>query len=69
MGEIADMIIEGVLCEQCGAYVGDEVGFPRSCPDCERERTPKVKCAYCSKMVAPSGMLQHHAAKHARGTP
>lgn len=39
MGDIADMMIEGVLCESCGSYMGketgypDEEGFPRSCCD------------------------------------
>ncbi len=35
MGEIADSIIYGLLCQDCGAYIdGDEPGFPRSCPMC-----------------------------------
>lgn len=37
MGEIADMMLEGVLCERCGEYIGDGVGHPRLCNACELE--------------------------------
>lgn len=43
MGEIADMIVEGDMCE-CGQFIFDENGeatmgdgYPRLCPDCEEE--------------------------------
>ena len=40
MGEIADMMLEGDLCECCGCYIdGDGEGFPRYCsPQCARDR-------------------------------
>ncbi len=31
MGEIAEMMLEGILCNQCGAFVGEEVGYPQYC--------------------------------------
>ena len=36
MGEIADSIIEGIVCQFCGEYLGDTVGagFPVSCAGC-----------------------------------
>lgn len=38
MGEIADMILEGELCQYCGVYLDDSRGeFPQSCKDCEKE--------------------------------
>ncbi|WPQ59542.1 hypothetical protein [Paenibacillus polymyxa] len=39
MGEIAEMIIEGILCETCGSYIeeGEPQGFPRTCKDCDQE--------------------------------
>lgn len=38
MGEITEMILEGILCESCGTLVdGDIAGYPRSCEDCEDE--------------------------------
>ena len=42
MGEIVEMIIEGLLCEQCGAYIdGEESGYPRKCEDCEKLKEDK----------------------------
>lgn len=38
MGEIAEMILNGVLCDICGCLVdGEEVGYPRKCEDCEED--------------------------------
>lgn len=35
MGEIAEAMIEGVLCSTCGDYLGVAVGYPRYCASCE----------------------------------
>ena len=35
MGEIAEDIINGIFCQECGQFIGDEVGYPRSCTDCK----------------------------------
>lgn len=44
MGEIADMMIEGVLCQCCGCYIDDDyMGFPRFCDDCKPRRRRKHK--------------------------
>jgi len=38
MGEVADMMIEGYLCERCGTVVDEqEPGHPRLCKPCIRE--------------------------------
>lgn len=39
MGDIADAMIDGDLCESCGGYIDDEggQGFPRKCEDCKDE--------------------------------
>jgi hypothetical protein len=37
LGEITEMILKGILCEECGGLVGDEleaVGYPRKCDSC-----------------------------------
>lgn len=37
MGEIADMMLEGTLCQTCGEYMdheGSNEGYPVSCPGC-----------------------------------
>jgi len=43
MGEHADMILMGFICQQCGMPVdGDAFGFPRCCDDCEDSREVKT---------------------------
>lgn len=41
MGEIADMMVNGTMCESCGDWIlkdGEEPpGYPRKCPDCNAE--------------------------------
>jgi hypothetical protein len=38
MGEIAEMVLVGILCESCGCIVEDGYasGYPRQCEDCKR---------------------------------
>ncbi len=37
MGEAADMILEGLLCEACGDVIdGEEPGYPRKCKCCKK---------------------------------
>lgn len=40
MGDAADMLLNGVLCEACGVFLdGEEPGFPRYCSrDCAEDR-------------------------------
>ena len=38
MGEIAEMHLDGTLCERCGEFLGEPVGYPRLCKDCEKEQ-------------------------------
>lgn len=36
MGDIAEMMIDGFLCECCGTFIDcDGPGYPRLCDDCE----------------------------------
>lgn len=38
MGEIADMMLDGTLCEGCGELLdGEEPGHPRKCAFCVSE--------------------------------
>jgi len=37
MGDIADMMLDGTLCERCGEYLGEAEGYPRYCPSCQEE--------------------------------
>lgn len=37
MGEIADAMLEGQMCQWCGEVLGDGDGFPVVCPGCQRQ--------------------------------
>lgn len=34
MGEIAEMMLEGIMCEGCGEYMGAGAGHPQRCAGC-----------------------------------
>jgi hypothetical protein len=40
MGDVAEMMLNGFLCEGCGVFLdGEEPGFPRYCsPRCAKDR-------------------------------
>ena len=37
MGEIADSILEGAVCQCCGVYMEDPPGYPQTCFACEMD--------------------------------
>ena len=38
MGDVADMVIDGYLCQQCGVVIdNDESGSPRTCDNCKEK--------------------------------
>ena len=38
MGEIAEMMLDGTLCQVCGGVIdGDTPGYPRYCKDCAKD--------------------------------
>lgn len=38
MGEIAEMMLDGTLCQICGSVIdGDTPGYPRFCLDCAKD--------------------------------
>jgi len=43
MGDLAEMHLNGVLCERCGSFIGEEVGYPRLCEDCKPTKKNKRK--------------------------
>jgi hypothetical protein len=45
MGEIADMMLDGTLCQCCGVYIGDvSLGdFPQYCESCAKEVAKQEK--------------------------
>lgn len=76
MGEIADMMLDGTLCEGCGEHLGSDAGFPQYCAGCEPDRTaetlrtnvgpPKVSCPDCGKRVKAAGLEDHRRVVHAK---
>lgn len=50
MGEIADAMLDGTLCAGCGAYIGNDAGYPLYCgPACEPDRAPRIRVAKATK--------------------
>lgn len=43
MGDIANMMLDGILCEGCGVYLGDSTGYPRRCNSCQPNRQKQRK--------------------------
>jgi hypothetical protein len=35
VGEIADAMLDGTLCETCGEFIGEPIGHPRRCGACD----------------------------------
>lgn len=72
MGEIAEMMLDGTLCQVCGEFMGDDRGFPRTCAGCEKpvrrnvfgEAPMKVKCPTCGKKVKHNGLADHTRVVH-----
>jgi len=35
LSEIVEMMLEGMVCEECGVLLGEAVGHPRRCKACD----------------------------------
>lgn len=69
MGEVADMILDGTLCDQCGVFIGEAVGYPRSCSHTTKvqkvwTKKPKIQCSICKKWIKEAGYADHMKAVH-----
>lgn len=80
MGEYAEMMLDGTLCECCGGFLdGEAPGFPRYCSnECARDRgathalpnpvtkpnPDKVNCPTCRKRVKRVGLADHMRDAH-----
>lgn len=66
MGEIAEMMLDGTLCEQCGTYMGEGDGFLRVCSYCRKRSSAerKAACPKCNKRVKAIGLAQHMRDAH-----
>lgn len=61
MEEVAESMINGELCEQCGSYIGEATGYPRKCEDCVgvmsyKEIEQAKRLAYCKKELITHGI-------------
>ncbi|KKN77930.1 hypothetical protein LCGC14_0354950 [marine sediment metagenome] len=75
MGDIADMMLDGTLCEGCGEYLGTDAGYPQYCAGCEPDqiddqrvdcwpKASKVNCPECGKRVKAAGVEDHRRDVH-----
>ena len=79
MGEIADMMLDGTMCQGCGVWMdggNDGPGHPQTCESCKREarraNAPavmdrKVACPTCGKKVKAVGLNDHRRDAHGFG--
>ena len=70
MGEIADLMINGDMCQFCGEPLDDGNGYPQSCGCCDVSPTTstdsaaqlnpkKTNCPQCGKRVKKAGLQDH----------
>lgn len=79
MGEIADMMLDGTMCQGCGVWLHggeDGPGYPGYCRGCRPDsaaREPqfvkpksiaKVACKVCGRHVKTAGLKDHMRDKH-----
>jgi hypothetical protein len=80
MGDIADMMLDGTLCQECGDYLGPECGYPRSCSGCDSspktskppkqksggtpKSEPRANCPQCGKRISIVGLADHERSVH-----
>lgn len=79
MGEIADMILDGILCQGCGVYIGEGDGWPSFCGGCRPSSKAKAQpikatkrcgCGNCGRVFASvDARDQHYAQKRRIGDP
>lgn len=72
MGESADMMINGLLCQSCGTYIDDTggTGYPRDCNDCTSQYHYNVFICVKSfeKSVVSNGYITEETYKIKAGT-
>jgi hypothetical protein len=73
MGDIADLIIEGEICQMCCCEMDNANGYPQTCSDCKTDDMKyempmslgkKTPCPHCKKIVKKTGLDQHIQVVH-----
>lgn len=60
MGDIANMMLDGTLCEMCGVYMpGGSCGVPRRCRDC-RPSKAEQKALNVARNLAEQAATKKH---------
>jgi hypothetical protein len=58
MGEMADLVLCGLMCESCGeCFEGDAPGYPRLCGACEPAAPVAPRVPYQSRRAAKAATL------------
>lgn len=69
MGDIAESMLDGTMCAECGTYLGGGEGYPVYCSYCAPRQRPaaisaKVPCNICGKRIKKAGMKDHMRVVH-----
>jgi len=68
MGDIAEMMLDGDICQYCGDFIGPGDGYPQSCNGCRDEVESDdyvFDCSKCTKTFETAqAAKQHFNAKH-----
>jgi hypothetical protein len=65
MGDVADMMLDGTLCEMCGVFVSDTPpGYPQYCsPECAKDRGADFVPAITATKPTVAAKLPHYSVK------
>lgn len=63
MGEISEMMLEGILCEGCGEFMGGAPGYPQRCAGCEPRSPKRPLLTYGAERGLKYNRERHDAAK------
>lgn len=62
MAEIADDIVDGLICQYCQQLVdGDAPGHPRTCPSCKADERRKPRQTSRTRTIPPAAAKQNEA--------
>lgn len=63
MGEIAEAMLDGTLCEGCGEYMGVGDGYPQRCADCAERHvcSNPFPCPACARSFRTRQAVVDHA--------
>jgi len=75
VGEYADLLLNGDVCQYCMCEFGEGDGYPRSCRGCRQHEPKEVKpkkpqpiakvsCPTCKKRVKHNGLADHMRDAH-----